>query len=718
MTLPLLSGFKHNHDTAAVLIDLEGAFDNVWREAVLYKLAKAGISGRLLLSISSFFRDRYCRCLVNTVRTDWQETSVGVPQGSVIAPILFIIAINDVSPHLGNHIKYADDITLWETSNCLHTAVANLEVKLQQLEKWCNTWRFSVNTSKTNVMCFSKRGHKDIAVHMGSHRLTQVNECRCLGVILDENLRFSSQVETAASKAMRALCKISALTSHTAGASMELMLLLYSACIRPHLEFAYPVWCTVRSISALERVQNLALRMATGTFVHCSSDAVEVMSHTLPLDIRLREILARTLCQYILSKEETDNFRVLVQSLLGDPAFSRGPRSTPLCLMTRALKDLNVSLQVNDPGSQPIEDMSDILSCRMEEDRIEWRNLGNSRDRSSEQKDQALKLATDFILSLNTDTIIFTDGSALSNPGPCGAGIVIYWTGLNCIPTCIGKPVARNSSSFHAEMVAIETAVEHVTLKKPALVDQVVHILTDCQSAVMAMTSSLHSSSFPEVVSRTNKNITLLRSRGTTVTITWIAGHANIMGNELADQLAKDAALEAASSSSLASAITLHKESAKTMRKNTEKLWQRRWDRSTKGRWTYQLQPTVARKSAHSSLPRSTEVKLMRMLTGHTKLNDNMHRIFPHNHPSPNCSCNRDRETIEHVLLHCSLYESSRLKMIQTIEIGYSKTNTPYHLREISVVTLLGFNPAMTKQMQSIIRASVVAFVSSTSANI
>nr|XP_054773609.1 uncharacterized protein LOC129281722 [Lytechinus pictus] len=316
MTLPILSGFKHNHDTAAVLINLEGAFDNVWREAVLYKLAKAG-----------------------------------------------------------NHIKYADDITLWETSNCLHTAVANLEVKLQQLEKWCNTWRFSVNTSKTNVMCFSKRGHKDIAVHMGSHRLTQVNECRCLGVILTRICVSVVRLKQQLQKAMRALCKISALTSHTAGASMELMLLLYLACIRPHLEFAYPVWCTVRSISALERVQNLALRMATGTFVHCSSDAVEVMSHTLPLDIRLREILARTLCQYILSKEETDNFRVLVQSLLGDPAFSRGPRSTPLCLMTRALKDLNVSLQVNDPGSQPIEDMSDILSCRMEEVRIEWRKV-------------------------------------------------------------------------------------------------------------------------------------------------------------------------------------------------------------------------------------------------------------------------------------------------------------------------------------------------------
>ena len=156
---------------------------------------------------------------------------------------------------------------------------------------------------------------------------------------------------------------------------------------------------------------------------------------------------------------------------------------------------------------------------------------------------------------------------------------------------------------------------------------------------------------------------------------------------------------------------TSSKKIAKITKEGTEKLWQRWWDRTTKGRWTYQLQPIVVRKKVPSTDARTTEVKIMRMLTGQTKLKANMHRALPHVYPSPTCDCEMDRETVEHVLLHCSIYMQHREKMVQAIEVGYAKTNTQYHLRDISLTTLLGTNPELSSQMKAIIKTSVVCFI-------
>nr|XP_054769483.1 uncharacterized protein LOC129277311 [Lytechinus pictus] len=265
-------------------------------------------------------------------------------------------------------------------------------------------------------------------------------------------------------------------------------------------------------------------------------------------------------------------------------------------------------------------------------------------------------------------------------------------------------------------MAAIDIAVEQVTSRRPILHGQTVHILTDCQSALQAMTSTLHPSSLPEIVSNTSKNISILHNRGSSVTITWIAGHAEVHGNVIADRLAKEAAYHARNAPPPSSS-TSYASITKIIKKNTVRLWQRRWNITTKGRWTYQLQPNVTRKKASSKYDRSTEVKIMRMLTGQTKLRDHMHRVLPRVCPTPTCDCEHDRQTIEHVLLHCPLHKLHREEMMQSIDVGYQRTSTPSYLRDISLFSLLGTNPKLSPQMQSIIASSLARFIKSTNAN-
>ena len=96
--------------TVAVMIDLEGAIDTIWRNGVLYKLWHLGIRGKMLLYIHSFLTQRFSRSFVNSHISEWSETYLGVPQGSLLSVILFILHISDMTKDIPMHIKFADDV--------------------------------------------------------------------------------------------------------------------------------------------------------------------------------------------------------------------------------------------------------------------------------------------------------------------------------------------------------------------------------------------------------------------------------------------------------------------------------------------------------------------------------------------------------------------------------------------------------------------------------
>jgi hypothetical protein len=114
-------------------------------------------------------------------------------------------------------------------------------------------------------------------------------------VTLDHHLTFVDHANTVARKAMGALTNISALMADVGGMKMEIGTALYKACVRPQLEFAYPVWCCMpeEQIRKLERVQRIALLRATGTVNSTPASAIEVLAHVPPLKLRYQEILAQ-----------------------------------------------------------------------------------------------------------------------------------------------------------------------------------------------------------------------------------------------------------------------------------------------------------------------------------------------------------------------------------------------------------------------------------------
>ncbi len=172
-TLSVIQGFKEGKHTLACFIDLEGAFDTVWRASIIYKLYQAGLTGRLLCYIDSYLRDRLVRNQVNDYILDWFSSLL--TQGSVIAPLLFVCWIRDMSTNIGQHIGYADDLTNWITTVHLSKACEEMGRNLAKMSVWCKRWRATINVPKTDYIVHSREGHQQVAVYMGNTPLVQVD---------------------------------------------------------------------------------------------------------------------------------------------------------------------------------------------------------------------------------------------------------------------------------------------------------------------------------------------------------------------------------------------------------------------------------------------------------------------------------------------------------------------------------------------------------------
>ena len=106
-------------------LDISKAFDKVWHEGLLYKLESIGISGNLLNLFRSFLNDRYQRVVINGQHSDWAPILAGVPQGSILGPLLFLIYINDLPDNLNSLVKlFADDTSLFSTVG--YTLIINI----------------------------------------------------------------------------------------------------------------------------------------------------------------------------------------------------------------------------------------------------------------------------------------------------------------------------------------------------------------------------------------------------------------------------------------------------------------------------------------------------------------------------------------------------------------------------------------------------------------
>ena len=184
------------------------------------------------------------------------------------------------------------------------------------------------------------------------------------------------------------------------------------------------------------------------------------------------------------------------------------------------------------------------------------------------------------------ETVAFTNGSALGNPGPTGVGAVVYLKGYNSSPLLLKKGVSPLSNNYTGELVGILIALKFMVSldDQIQLKDRKIHFFTDCQPAIIAAFNSSIPSGKVDIILQIKECVTKLSDRGNIILVHWVPGHRDIEGNELAEQQAKEAANEMVGADPEDFPITMDKKEAvaeiKRMKKRNGKEslnYQRRW---------------------------------------------------------------------------------------------------------------------------------------------
>jgi ribonuclease HI len=433
-------------------------------------------------------------------------------------------------------------------------------------------------------------------------------------------------------------------------------------------------------------------------------DSIDILAQVLPLDIKLDSNLVTAFLN-ILRKPQSDRLNMLVNRCLLDEQSNSSSTSvlTPVSKFRAACRYL-LDFNPHDMERSRNEDIRNVLHRPPILEAFDL-DLGNAGTRTKEQADRARQLAIDRICKAGEDVVIFTDGSALSNPGPCGAGAVIYWRGITHDSSSYQRPVSKHSNSFHGELQAIDLALQTVTEAYPTIRKPVL-LLSDCQGALTVTADPIAPANFTGLYYCIQDRIDTLRAGGADIKLHWIAGHADIAGNEEADVKAKNAALEASKPGFISKEKSWGEAKARVKSKALE-----RWKSRTRIHSQNHLLPPNSVKAFKSSMPRVAESRYHRLILGHSRLKDHMNRIMPLAVESPACTCGNDRETTEHYLLHCRNSFFERINMIDKIQRGFIKTDTPSCHRRINMTTLIGYNTELNTEMRCIIRDAVAEFL-------
>jgi hypothetical protein len=210
----------HNNNLiGGIFCDIEKAFDCVNHEVLLSKLEFCGIKGKAKLWFESYFRNRYQRVLITNTSLNSNESSIwgkirhGVPQGSILRPLLFVLYINDLPKIINDKtipILFADDTSLLVTSSTHEELCANTNTAFCSINDWFKVNQLSINFNKTHYIQFTARNNNmenKINIAYDNKQITSISNIKVLAIYFDDKISWKYHIEHISSK-LSAACFI------------------------------------------------------------------------------------------------------------------------------------------------------------------------------------------------------------------------------------------------------------------------------------------------------------------------------------------------------------------------------------------------------------------------------------------------------------------------------------------------------------------------------
>jgi len=250
-----------NSVTTVAYLDYAKAFDTVSHTKLLYKLQSYGLSGSLFNWLSSFISDRSFTVRVGNSESDIFRVLSGVPQGSILGPLLFILFVNDLPNAVQSVCRlFADDVKIYRCFRSLQNDVEIFQNDLNSVVQWSQAWQLSLSFDKCFLLSFPRSHFYNFK--LGNVNLSAVDECvRDLGVFISNDLNWSTHCSVIASKAQRVANCILRSLQHPCLSHYKLAFITYC---RPILEYCSQVWSPYKKsdIYVVEKVQKFFTKLA------------------------------------------------------------------------------------------------------------------------------------------------------------------------------------------------------------------------------------------------------------------------------------------------------------------------------------------------------------------------------------------------------------------------------------------------------------------------
>lgn len=279
----LQSGFRNNHNceslinlvvlnwkiavhnnkiVVAVFLDLKRAFETLDKDILLIKLNSLGIKGKELEWFNSYIRGRIQRTRIDEVVSEARDVSLGVPQGTTLGVILFLIYINDIEKVVkrSSILLFADDTLLYSICDTKQQCIDNINFDLNNLDKWFKMNKMKLNIDKSKCMVLNSNFNDNDKIHINNDNdIEVVNEFKYLGVIFDDKLNFKNNLNYICKKLAR---KVNFLIRIRKNITKTNAIRIYNVTIKPHFDYCSSILFLNNNnmMDRLQKLQNKTMR--------------------------------------------------------------------------------------------------------------------------------------------------------------------------------------------------------------------------------------------------------------------------------------------------------------------------------------------------------------------------------------------------------------------------------------------------------------------------
>jgi ribonuclease HI len=699
-------------DHLAVFLDVQKAFDSVWHEGLVYKLAKlAHIPDPNIPWFLSYLTDRAVKVRVAGSLSQPIKVNRGLPQGAILSPTLFSIFVADLPESAlrpAGIIQYADDsaihASLPRAGASRSRALIEIQKALDQTLAWYHSWKLALATQKTKLRVFTPKSRAHVLTEPLGLKMGQTNlehdphpSTRYLGVHFDSHLDFSEHIKILAAKATSRINVMRAVAGKDWGSDRTSRIIMYKTWIRPVLEYGSASLTTAptKSLKILERVQKDALRLCLSCNTMVSQLSLEAHAHIEPLSVRRLHKWIATGAKLSASNPRSSlvcdawhsflKKRLHFTEIPPAPGLKfRGGRASPFQIMRSAARAIDIPQTPKrmEPYPPPKETPWEHPNVNQFPP-PQWPTLGSASSRSGIQTIKA-KIYSARIVREHLEQgrlLAFTDGSATPLPDPTGtsgAAAVFSTDGKIALRTYTTK-LKGPSNNIGAEQAGIELAIR--AFRRDWDAHGSLTIMSDCQVVVSLCQGRFRptTKSFWYTAQQIKSSIDQLSSDGKHVDLVWIPGHCGLPLNEAADEAAEEARTSQDPEGGMNQIPTTYQPTLSIIKSFTRARllsWvaQEWWTTAAttgqkRGRKLYRFQPTFWQKPIllrHLPAIKNlrTRVAIERIRIGNGTLNRFLHNSG--SRTNPDCDyCPGVLDQVEHRLFDCPQYDETRQPLKQ-----------------------------------------------------